>query len=176
MRKKSKYRPKPVLANPVAYVVESLTPVAQHGQYLLDLKIKNHAAMTLLTQGNATRQDIDTLIQMANVCEALYRMGFGLEYEGVVKRGMDALFDVGYRGRDTNRFILKAVEMAALNELMELHDAQLEITVVKDLENAIKLVRREFAAKRMRNIASKLQKQTNPKERDDNVSTETSSR
>lgn len=164
MRKKSKYRPKPILTNPLAYVLEGITPIAQHSTYLLDLKIKNHAAMTGLTRGTATRQDIDTLIQMANVCEALYRMGFGLEYEGVVKQGMDALYEVGCRGRDTDRFVLKSTEMNALNELMELHDAQMDVIVVKDMENAIKLVRREFAAKKMRNIVVKRPPVTDLKE------------
>ena len=155
MRKRSKYRPKPVIQNPLAYVLESMTPVAKHDSYLLDLRIKNHAALTELTKGVASRQDIDTLIQMANVTEALYRMGFGTEYENVVKAGMDSLWEVGHRGRDTNRFVLKAAEMRALNTLMELHDAQMDVVVVKDIENAIKLVRREFSLKKMRPIVAR---------------------
>lgn len=156
MRKRSRYRPKPQLPNPLAYVLESLKPVTQHDTYLLDLKLKNHAALVALTQGRATRQDIDFLISMANMCEALYRMGFGTDYEGVVKAGMDALWEVGKRGADTDRFILKAAEMSALNTLMELHDAQMEVVVVKDIENAIKVVHNEFRAKKMRPIVKKV--------------------
>ena len=156
MRKKSKYRPKPVLTNPLAYVLESLTPVSMHDNFLLDLKIKNHAALTALTQGRATRQDVDTLIQMANVTEALYRMGFGTEYKDVVKEGMDALLAVGRRGATTDRFVLKATEMSALNTIMELHDAQMDVIVVKDMENAIKLVRGELYAGRFNPIVRKV--------------------
>ena len=155
MRKRSAYRPKTVLANPLAYVLEGLEPVTSHGSYLLDLKIKNHGAMALLTQGKAKRQDIDTLIRLANVCEALYHLGFGVEYQDVVKQGMAALWGVGQRGVDAGRYILRSSEMAALNEMMDLHDAQMGVVTVKDVDRAVALVRREYSAKRMRPIVFK---------------------
>lgn len=155
MKKRSKYRPRPVLLNPVMYVVEGLTPVAKHDSFLMDLKIKNHAAMTELTQGRATRQDIDTLIQAVNMTEALYLMGFGREYKDVVAEGLDALHAVGARGATTNRFILRAPEMAALNLVIELHDAQLDLCVVKDIEKALALVRHVQATGRARPMIKK---------------------
>ena len=79
MRKKSKYRPKGVVLNTMAYVMESMTPVEKHGSFLIDLKIKNHEAMTALTKGQATKTDLDMLIAMVNFVEALYRMGIGTE-------------------------------------------------------------------------------------------------
>ena len=141
--------------NPIAYVMESMTPVAKHDSYLIDLKIKNHSAMATLTKGQAVRADIDTLIAMANICEALYRMGFGTEYEDVVKHGSDALYAVGRRGAQTGRFILRAEEMTALNTLMELRDAQLDVISVKDMEKAFKIVDAEYRAKKMRPIVEK---------------------
>ena len=148
MRKRSKYRPKGVLLNPVGYVLESMTALNGHGDVVLTVRLKNHAAMTALTQGTATRKDIDTLIQVVNVTEALYRLGFGAEYAAEVKAGMGALLEVGRRGAQTHRFVLKAQEMTALNVLMELHDAQLDIITVKDMERATKLVREEYRLKR----------------------------
>lgn len=41
MRKRSKYRPRPVLANPVAYVVESVTPVTKHGSSTRSSSVEN---------------------------------------------------------------------------------------------------------------------------------------
>ena len=155
MRKRSKYRPKPVLQNPLGYVLESITPVSQHDSYLVDLKIKNHGAMTALTRGLATRQDIDVLIPAVNIVEALYRMGFGRDYFPEVRAGLDALFEVGVRGAESGRFVLKASEMDALNTVMELHDAQLEVITVKDVDNALKLVMEDFRQKRMRAIKPK---------------------
>jgi len=155
LRKRSKYRPKPVLLNPVGYVLEGLEPVRSHGSHAVNLKIKNHLALTSLTRGKATRYDIELLINMVNIVEALYRLGFGKEYAEEVKAGLDALHAVAIRGRDTNRFILKAEEMNALNVITELHDAQLEVITVRDLDRAVALVDKERRAKKMRPVVEK---------------------
>ena len=155
MRKRSKYRPKGVIMNPIAYVMESMTPVAKHDNFLIDLKIKNHMAMTNLTQGKATREDMDTLIPMANFVEALYRMGFGRDYATEVSMGLDALHAVGKRGAESGRFILRSEEMRALNTLMELHDAQMDVITVKDMERAFKIVDEEYKQRRMRPIVER---------------------
>jgi len=155
MRKRSKYRPKGVFTNPVAYVMEGMTPVAKHDSYLVDLKIKNHGALTALTTGHAVRADIDTLIAMSNICEALYRMGFGREYDDVVRLGSDALFTVGRRGAETNRFILRADEMNALNDLMDLHDAQMDVITIKNMEQAFRVVEAEYRARKMRPVVER---------------------
>mgnify|MGYP001194566019 CR=1 FL=1 len=155
MRKRSKYRPKGVLLNPLGYVLESMSPLARHDSYLPDLKIKNHEALTALTKGVATRADIDVLITMGNVTEALFRLGFGAEYGTEVKAGLDSLRDVARRGADTHKFILRAAEMSALNTLVELHDAQMDIATIKDMENALKLVDREYRSHKMVPIVEK---------------------
>lgn len=152
MRKKSKYRPKGVVLNTMAYVMESMTPVEKHGSFLIDLKIKNHEAMTALTKGQATKTDLDMLIAMVNFVEALYRMGIGTEYEDVVREGLDAIRDVARRGAPTGRFILKANEMNAINAVMELHDAQMDVITVKDMEKAFQIVDNEWRQKKMNPI------------------------
>jgi hypothetical protein len=139
----------------MGYVMESFTPIATMEKYFVELKIKNHMALANLTKGVATRQDIDMLIQAINMVEALYRMGFGREYASEVRAGLDALHAVGVRGAESGRFILKSEEMNALNETMELHDAQLEVITLKDMENAIKLVNEELRQKKMRPIVTK---------------------
>jgi hypothetical protein len=154
MRKRSKYKPRAVLANPVAYVMESLTPVTQHDDYLLDLKIKNHAAMAALTRGHATRVDIDLLIAMSNMIEALWTLGFGKEYEAVMCAGQAALIEVGRRGLTTDKFILRGPEMTALNDLMELHDAQMEVVTVGDIERGIDIIRKRERTGRVHRITA----------------------
>jgi hypothetical protein len=155
MRKRSKYRPKPVLQNPLGYVLEGLEPVRSHGSHAINLKIKNHLAFSNLTQGKATRHDIDILINMVNIVEALYRLEFGKEYAEEVQRDLEALYAVAVRGKDSNRFILKADEMNALNTITELHDAQLEVITLKDLDQAVVLVEKERRAKRMQSVVKK---------------------
>lgn len=155
MRKRSKYRPRPQLANPLGYVLESMVPVSKHESYLVDLKIKNHLAMATLTKGLATRTDIDTLIATVNITEALYRLGFGREYAEVVRDGLEALRSVGKRGFESGKFVLKSSEMNALNLVMELHDAQMDLITIKDMEKAMDIVREEYRQRKMRPIVEK---------------------
>ena len=152
MRKRSSYRPRPKLVNPVAYVIEGLTPVKEHDSYLIDLKIKNHGAMTALTQGRADKDQINFLINMSNAAEALCIMGFKQEYVELILEGSDALLEVGRRGTKTGSFVLKAEEMNALNLLMQIHDEQLELITVKDMEKANEIVLRELRSKRKKTM------------------------
>lgn len=154
MRKRSKYKPRAVLANPVAWVLEGMTPVAHHESYLIDLKIKNHGAMAALTQGRATRIEIDALIAMSNVIEALWTLGFGTEYEDVIVAGQAALIEVGRRGLATGKFILRASEMSALNELMELHDAQMDVITIRDMDQALAVVNKRVKAGKVQRITA----------------------
>lgn len=155
MRKRSSYRPKRVLLNPVGYVLESLSPVTSHTSFMLDLKIKNHGSMDALTKGVAKSADIDSLISMVNMTEAFARLGFGQEYSEVVRDGLQALRDVGKRGAMTGSFVLKAHEMNALNAAMELHDAQMEVVTLGDMDKAIALVQEEYRLKKMTPILEK---------------------
>lgn len=145
---RKKYRPKPVLVDPVGYVVEGVQPVASHGSYLVDLLMKNHNAMEMLVKGTATKKHMDVLIAAHNVTEALYRMGFGRDYSDCIVRGKAALLDLCGRGAKTGRFVCRAPEIQALNDLMALADAQLEVITVADMQKAIALGKREIMNKR----------------------------
>lgn len=148
MRKRSKYKPKGVILDAMSWVKSGMRPVAQTGDAITTLKLRNHGAMAMLTKGEATRQDLDILISCMNITEAYWRMGIGVEYKEIVRSGLAALRSVGKRGVESGRFILKADEMAALNEAMELHDAQLEVSTVKEMERALDIVIQEIKHKR----------------------------
>lgn len=139
MRKRSKYRPKPVVRDTLAYVKENLTPITCHENYLIDLKIRNSASMVALLRGEATKLDLDNLIAMSNITEVLQRMGFGKEYEDVTVNGRTAILNIVHRAVTTKRFVPTGPQIKDLNLLMELHDAQMEVITVKDMENALKL-------------------------------------
>lgn len=149
MRKRSKYRPRQIEINTMAAVMHRVATVTSHTEYLTTLRIKNHGALTQLTKGEATRADLDNLIAAFNITEALYRRGFGTDYKAVVLQGQQALRAVAARGAETGHFVLRWDEMAALNSMMELHDAQLDVISVLDMEQAVLDVRREFYAGKM---------------------------
>ena len=148
MRKRSKYKPKGVILDAMSWVKSGMKPVAETGDAITMLKLRNHSAMAMLTKGEATRQDLDILISCMNITEAYWRMGIGVEYKEIVSAGLAALRSVGKRGLESGRFILKADEMASLNEAMDLHDAQLEVSTVKEMERALEIVMQEIKYKR----------------------------
>ena len=148
MRKRSKYRPKGVRLDTIGYVMESLKPVAKHESYLLDLKIKNSEAMVALMRGSAVKGDMDTLIAMSNIVEALYQIGFGAEYKDVAVDGREALLQIIPRAVTTKRFVPTAEQIKALQTLMELHDAQMDVITIKDMERALEFAHTQFINKR----------------------------
>ena len=148
MRKRSKYKPKGVRLDVMGYVKENMTPVMHHDSFASDLLLKNHSALADLTQGRATKDTLNTLISALNVTESLWRLGFGKEYRNVVDDGLRALRSVGARGLESGKFILRSEEMEALNMAMELHDAQLEVITVRDMERALHIVHEEMRNKR----------------------------
>jgi hypothetical protein len=145
---RKKYKPKPILQDPVGFVTERITPVAKHDSYLLDLKIRNSGAMAALMQGHATKRDMDTLIAMSNITEALHALGFGKEYGEVAVDGREAILKIVWRAVDKLRFVPTGPEIQALNTLMELHDAQMDVITVQDMEKALVYAKKQLRDKK----------------------------
>ena len=145
MKKRSKYRPKRVLINPISYVIESLTPIAEHYDSLINLKIKNSQSMFSLLHGCSTVIDMATLRDMSNMTEAFCIMNFGKEHFDIVNKGRNAIFTIVERAGKVKKFIPTGLEIQALNDLIELHNAQIEIVTIRDMEKAISLVKHKIA-------------------------------
>jgi len=145
---RKKYRPKPILADPVGFVTERITPVSKHESYLLDLQLKNSAAMSALMRGTAFKRDMDILIAMSNIVEALCKLGFGKDYTDASVDGREAILRIVWRAVDKLRFTPTGPEIQALNRLMELHDAQMEIITVQDMERALVLAKQQLRDKK----------------------------
>lgn len=154
MRKKSKYKPKGVRLDTMAWILQGMAPLRTN-EHAINLKIKNHNALTEVVQGRGTRDQIDVLIAAMNMAEALYRTNpdLGLQYSVEVKAAQDAIFTMTRRGLDKGRFLFTGPELTAMNLGMEVHDAQLEACTIGDLEKALDLVAREIRLKRARQIA-----------------------
>ena len=156
MRKRSKYRPKIVRADNMAYVMSGMLTMTSLKDKLISLQLKNHLALEALRLGQATKEDIDTLISAFNITEALARQKIGEEYKAEIKEAQDALWECAKRGVGLGyRFIVKGPELKAINFVMELHDAQLEASTVKDIELATNYVNDCIRSKQARPIVEK---------------------
>lgn len=162
MRKRSKYRPKGQLPDPVTWVLAGIKPFKEVSASI-DIRIKNHAAMDALRRGVANRADMDTLIGAFNMTEAYSRLRpeLGSDWADEIKQGQDALLCVAQRGIHSGKFILKASELTAMNLVMELHDQQLDHTTVRDMELAMELIEKEYKLKRMRAVQKVLTDEAN---------------
>ena len=142
---RKKYRPaKGVIVDTIGWVKEGLAPLDQHGTYLLDLKIANHGALASLLHGAGTPKDISTLIAVSNIAESLQQMGFGSEYKDITVNGRYALLKIAYRAVEISKYAPTEEEIEMLNELMRLHDAQMEVITVADMQRAIDLAKAQI--------------------------------
>lgn len=153
MRKRSKYKPKGQLPDPVTWVLAGIKPFKAVPSSI-DIRIKNHAAMDALRKGEAGKPEVDILIGAFNMTEAYARLRpeLGADWADEIKNGQDALLAVAKRGVETGRFILKASELTAMNLVMELHDVQLDNTTVRDMELAMEVVEKEYKLRKMRAV------------------------
>lgn len=156
MRKQSKYKPKGVRLDVLNWVLDGLKSFSST-PHSTTTRIRNHDAMDILRRGDATRADIEVLIEAFNMTTAftMLRPEFGVDWQQEIRAGLDALYAVGQRGVQSKRFILKAEELVAMNLAMEIHDAQLDNATVSDLEKALDIVVAEQRAKRTRAIVKK---------------------
>lgn len=154
MRKRSRYKPKGVILDTMSWIKQGMQ-IVDGMDVGLDLKIKNHAAMANLTQGRGTRDDMDIVIGALNMTEALTRINpeLGRDWAAEIRAAQDALYSLGKRGlANGERFIFKADEMKAVNLGMEIHDAQLERSTVRDIELALDEVEKDIKNKKARSI------------------------
>ena len=137
MKKRSKYRPRVVLQNPLDFVLSGFKPVRDLPGIYIDVQLKNRAALEQVRKGNATKEDIDMLIGAFNITEALAIMGKGHDWLEEIHRGQDALLQLSRRGvANGMRFIMTAKQWEALKLVMDLHEEQLAHATVHDIEKA----------------------------------------
>lgn len=154
MRKRSKYKPKGIRLDAINWVVAGLKPISDVGDALVTLKAKNHSAVTEITQGRGNRDQIDVLIAALNMCEAYAVHGKGFDWIPEINQAQEAVFKMAQRGLDKGRFLFTGEEMKAVNLAMDVHDAQLEQSSVKELEKMIDYVTEQIRLKKARPIQS----------------------
>lgn len=141
MRKRSKYRPRGVILDTVNWVIGGFRPLATVGNENTKLRLRNHTALESVIKGTATGTDVQTLISASNMTTALVSTGFGDEYKAIARSGADAVESLRNRGNDKGRFICTGPELQSIREMMELHDAQLDIVRINDLDKALSIAK-----------------------------------
>jgi len=154
MRKKSKYKPKGVRLDAVNWVLAGMKKVGTLPTAGVGLKLKNHEALDSIMKGQGTRAHVDVLIHAVNMAEALIRIrdDLGADWAQEIRAAQDAIYTMGKRGVEKNRFAFTGPEMTAVRVVMDVHDAQLDDCSVKEMEKALELVAEEIRLKKCRPI------------------------
>lgn len=154
MRKKSSYKPRPVRADNLNWILAGMKKVGTLPVAGVELKLKNHDSLNMILMGNGTRDHIDVLISAVNICEALVRIrdDLGLDWATEIKAAQDALYTMAKRGYERGRFAFTGPEMTAIKLVMDIHDAQLDNCTVKEMEQALFIVSEEIRQKKCRPI------------------------
>lgn len=158
MRKRSKYRPKPVLADPLGFVLSGMQRLPQLKDQFLMIQIKNREALEQVRTGRATKDDIDRLIATANMSESLAIHGKGSDWLKEINESQHHLRALAERGaRRGMQFVMKAAEWEALKLITDLHEVQLENSTVYDIEKAYDYVEKTIRAGKANIIRTKEQ-------------------
>lgn len=128
------------------FVKESLKPLAEHDSYVIDWKLKNHAAFESLLQGRATKLQLDVLVGARNICEALVVTLKGRDVDGTLTRSAVALIEICERASKGKGTAMRAPEIQAMRDLMAFHDALLDAVTIQQFETALAYARKEIAA------------------------------
>ena len=146
-KRRMKYPPGSAVANPIAYVIDGFKPVgqAEEGQWLQEVLMKNHSAITEFVHGRGNREHLSTLVRVHNMTRALLLMGFGEDLYDIVLRSDEVIQGIAKRKQLKNTYTLYATEITALNDLIGLHDAQMEVATIRDVNNAVKRHLKEMA-------------------------------
>lgn len=147
MRKRSKYRPKGIRLDCMQYVKTGFMPMrlAEKAEVV---SLTNYTSLDALCKGKGTNQDCLALIHAVNLAEALVLLNIGAEYKDDLRKGSDAVQALAERGIKTGKWLLRGEEMQAIRTMLEIHEAQLDVTSVIDIEKANQLVQREIKAGR----------------------------
>jgi hypothetical protein len=143
MRKRSNYKPRPQLINPVQWVLEGMTPM-RHNSEAVAIKIRNHQAMVEMTNGNAGQREfsvIDTAMIMAGGMAQINPDKLGRHLMPEIDAAIMASLAMFKRAKAKGVYRFTGPEMQAINLGMEIHDQQLDTCTLEELHKAVVLVK-----------------------------------
>jgi hypothetical protein len=154
MRKKSKYKPRPVRVDNLNWVLSGMRKVGTLPTAGTALKLKNHEALDSILRGQGTKEHVDVLINAVNMAEAMVRIrdDLGADWKTEIRAAQDAIYTMAKRGIEKGSFAFTGPEMTALKLVMDVHDAQLDDCTVREMERALEIVAEEVRLKKCRAI------------------------
>jgi hypothetical protein len=95
-------------------------------EQIANLGVAYHGAVFEIAEGRGTAMHYDTLGAANNIARLLALDGIGAEYLPQIGAASDALVAMRERHARTGRIAFSAADLAAIKEMLLIHDAQLE--------------------------------------------------
>lgn len=111
------------IARAVMHAQRAIQPVS--ADQARDLAIAYHGALNAIAHGKGTEEDANTLALAANIALMLVELGLGIDQLPTVHAGQDAIVNMMHREQRTGRLGFTGEELRAVQDLLDLHDAQL---------------------------------------------------
>jgi len=155
MKKKSKYKPKQIRLDTMEFVKHGIVKVADVPVAGIKLRLQSYEAFDTIVSGEPTKDHVDTLISCGNMAETLARFGHGQDWLPEIMQAQKCILDMGRRGLKKGSFRFTGDEMQKIKLLLEIHDAQLEATTVRDMEKALDYIAKQIMAGRATPVEEK---------------------
>jgi len=155
MKKKSRYKPKGLRYDNMAWLMQGMLPVAKVPAAGINLQLRNYESFDEVMRGSPTKQHVDDLVGMVNMTEVLAFMNIGADWLDEILAGQDAIFNMAQRGISGQSFRFTGLEAEAIRLVLTIHDEQLKVATVAQVEKAIDHMAEYYKHKRGRRIIPK---------------------
>lgn len=141
-KRNKKYKPKPVLLDPMSYAKSGMLSLKPN--LVSTLRIKNNTAFQRLSTANGDIEDWKQLLGASSMALKLAVDGIGNQY---IEQISDAR---AYLARVMDRFIkwqkweFYSAELSSVSTMLDIHYAQLDAALVIDIERAAKSALNNF--------------------------------
>lgn len=153
MRKKSKYKPKPIRVDTLAYVKSGMLKVSQVPNAGVNLLLRNHESFDEILKGEPTKAHVDDLVQSLNITEILARdFKIGHDWLPEIFDAQDALYRMAQRGISGKSFRFTGEEIKLIQVALAIHDEQLKVCDVRTMEKALDMLLTAYQNKQARVI------------------------
>lgn len=152
MKKRSKYKPRPIRVDNMSYVKSGLIHVADVPKAGVELELKGYEAFDEILKGNPTKHHVDDLIALVNVTEALALLRLGYDWLDEIRQANKVMVDMARRGLSGKGFRFTGEEMEIMRTILALHSEQLKNCPVKKMEEALMLVEKNIRSGKAQKI------------------------
>lgn len=135
MRKRTKRKVWP-LRDPISYAMSG-AQVAVEQSNIKTYMAASHASMKALVEGNAKRIDLQHITMAHNMVCALMKQGFGEPHAEDIEASAAALDSIAKRAREKSRILGTGPELNALNFMLQIHDAMMDVISVAEYNRAV---------------------------------------